>query len=1025
MRLQPEHIWKTLQTVVGVGLISALSFYSANAAENAPDFNRDIKPILSENCYHCHGPDANHREADLRLDTEEGALAAIDRSDPTASELLARVTSSDADLKMPPVDSQKHLTPQQVQLLKTWVESGAEWGAHWSFTPIVAPAVPEVKPSEPNVYVRNPIDAFIQEKLAQEGLTPSPEADRRTLIRRVTLDLTGLPPTPAEVDAFLNDKSPKAYENLVERLLNSPAYGERMAWDWLDAARYADSNGYQGDRERTMWPWRDWVVEAFNKNVPYDDFTVWQLAGDLLPEPTFEQRLATGFCRNHMINGEGGRIPEENRVDYVMDMTETMGTVWLGLTLNCCRCHDHKYDPLTNEEYYAFFAFFNQTPVNGGGGDPQTKPVIPAPTQAQQTKLSELDAQIAKLSDALKSRLATLSESRAEWEKSTLAKLKEGSNWETLRAAEAKAEHQQLTLQPDQSVFASGDNPANDTYTVTGSTSLPEVRSIRLEALRHESHTKGGLARSDSGNFVLTEFELYVLHGENSEPQRLTFSSAAATFEQGDLKVTKAFDGNSKTGWAVYNGKPIDTNHVAVFQLPEALKLAEGDQLQFILRHDSPHVSHNLGRFRLSVSQQESKELEDQNQELITALSTAPEQRTKEQKAAVEEAFITSDPESVKLRTEREQVTKSKNDLQNSVAKVMVMEDQPQPRETFMLTRGLYNQPGEQVSAHTPESLPPLASGENSNRLDLARWLVSDEHPLTARVTVNRFWQQVFGRGLVKTTEDFGAQGEVPLHLDLLNWLAHDFRTQGWDVKHLMRLMVTSHAYRQSSRVTEEHLQHDPQNLLLGRGVRYRMPFWMVRDQALASSGLLAATMGGPAVNGYQPDGIWEEATFGNKRYQQDSGEALYRRSLYTFWRRIVAPTMFFDSATRQTCNVKVSRTNTPLQALLTQNDITYVEAARHLTEGLLLDSNLTDSDRIRVMYQRVLSRDPSAQEESLLTAMLERSRLAFQESPEAAAELLAMGASPRNESVDAIQHASWTNVCLAVFNLDETLTRE
>ena len=1007
-----------------VALIVVGCLPAANGVEPV-DFNRDISPILSENCLYCHGPDANHREADLRLDTAEGAKGVINSEHPDQSELMVRVLTDDPETQMPPPASKRQLTPQQKELLKRWLAEGAKWGAHWSFAAIQSPPVPQTEPAAAGVFVRNPIDAFIQFQLRRQTLTPSIEADRRTLLRRLSLDLTGLPPTPEEVEAYLQDQSDDAYEKQVERLLNSPAYGERMAWDWLDAARYADSNGYQGDRERTMWPWRDWVIRAFNENLPYDQFTVWQLAGDQLPDATFEQRLATGFCRNHMINGEGGRIAEENRVDYVMDMTETMGTIWLGLTLNCCRCHDHKFDPLTRNDYYGLFAYFNQTPVNGGGGDPQTPPVLDAPTSEQQSRMQSLEAELAAVREQQKQRTEELSPLQAEWEATRAAELLSQDVWSPINIASAKAEHQKLEIQPDGVVFASGPNPDNDTYTLAASTPVTEVRSIRLEALKHPSHTAGGLARSDSGNFVLTEFEISIRRNGSETAEPVVIQSAKATFEQGDLKVERTFDGKPNTGWAVHEGKPVDREHAANFSLTEPLQLHEGDQLQFVLRHDSPHKSHNLGRFRLLLSSQQVDSLERPLADFAAALKVPVGERTADQKKIVHEAFLKADGPYQQFETRLADLQKQKSDLQKSLAKVMVMQDMDQLRETFMLERGLYNQPGDPVTMHTPASLPPLPEGIAANRLALAQWLVSNDHPLTARVTVNRFWQQVFGTGLVKTTEDFGVQGEVPAQLDLLNWLADDFRSHGWDVKRLMRLMVTSHTYRQSSHVTQEHLELDPANRFYARAPRYRIPFWMVRDQALAASGLLVRTQGGPSVNGYQPEGIWEEATFGNKRYSQDHGDALYRRSLYTFWRRIIAPTMFFDSATRQTCNVKLARTNTPLQALLTLNDVTYIEAARHLAESLLKNVDATEEQRLNTLYQRLLGRPIQSSETAILLAALDRSRTHFTAQPEAAAELLKQGEAPRDESVPTIDHAAWTALCLAVMNLDETLTKE
>lgn len=1003
--------------------ICLAAFCQSVYSQEDVDFNRDIRPILSENCFHCHGPDAEQRAADLRLDEHEAALSVIEIRNPQESELFARVTSQDEDLRMPPVGSNRTLSQEQIDLLRRWIEQGAEWGQHWSWKPLSAPAVPQLEENR-SVPVQNPIDAFIQYKLQTEGFFPAPEADKRTLIRRVTLDLTGLPPTVEEVDAFLNDESSQAYEKVVDRLLASPTYGERMAWDWLDAARYADSNGYQGDMERTMWPWRDWVIDAFNQNMPYDQFTIWQLAGDLLPDASFEQKLATGFCRNHMINGEGGRIAEENRVDYVMDMAETTGTLWLGLTFNCCRCHDHKFDPLTQKDYFSLFAFFNQTPVTGAGRDPQTKPVLAAPTADQAKQIADLEAERRKVQSALAARHEELAKQQAEWEQQQLKNLQQTSSWQRLTADVLQAEQQELVQWDDRSIFASGPNPQNDTYTVITHSDVRTITAVRLDALRHESHFQGGLARSDSGNFVLTEFEIW--HLLNGEEKRLKINSATATYEQGSLKVTNAFDGNPKSGWAVYAGKPIDRDHSAVFRLDAALELEPDSQLKIILRHNSPHAHHNLGRFLLSVTSEPEPQLtEDAQQALRFALLTPPEKRTGEQTQIIRNAQQKSDPQSVDLAKQLDGADKRLTSARGKVAKVMVMEDQKETRPTFILDRGLYNSPGEEVQAAVPASLSTSELASAENRLDLAQWLVSTENPLTARVVVNRFWQQVFGIGLVKTPNDFGVQGEIPVHEDLLNWLAADFRESGWNVKRLMKQLVMSHTYRQTSKIIPALQAEDPENRLLGRAPRYRLPSWMLRDQALAASGLLTRTIGGPSVNVYQPPGIWEEATFGKKQYVQDHGDALYRRSLYIFWRRIIGPTIFFDNASRQTCTVDVFRTNTPLHALLTFNDVTYVEAARVLAQDVLVTVLQDDETRLNQVFQRTLARPCRPKEAEILLAGLQRSRETFAEHEEQARDLLAVGESPRDEKLNIVEHASWTSLCLAVLNLDETLTKE
>ena len=824
-------------------------------------FSRDVLPVLSENCFFCHGPDAARRQADLSLDTEVGAAAVLDRESLIDSELLRRVLSTDPDEMMPPPDSNRSLSTVEKENLKHWVVGGAAWGRHWSFEPLVAPTVPATDSADR--LVRNPIDAFVQSKLAERKLRPSAEAARHTLLRRVTLDVTGLPPAIDAIQTFTRDESPDAYEKLVERLLKSEAYGERMAWEWLDAARYADSNGYQGDRERTMWPWRDWVVRAFNNNIPFDQFTTLQLAGDLLPHATSEQVLATGFCRNHMINGEGGRIAEENRVDYVMDMAETMSTVWLGLTLNCCRCHDHKYDPLTQQEYYQIFAFFNQTPVTGSGGDPQTAPVLAVPTVDQKSRRNEIRMQSKAVVDLMATRAKEIQPGQADWEKKELL---------------------------------AGRRP-----------------------------------------------------GEVSGP--------------------------SKSG----------------------------------------------------------------SEALAADLNVSPARRTKEQINRIRTAFLQQDAKYAELNGRRQSLAAQLDGISKATPKVMVMADQDKWRPTFVLNRGLYNDvTGHEVTALTPDSLPAVNSGgDRRNRLDLARWLVSDEHPLTARVTVNRFWQQLFGVGLVKTTEDFGVQAEYPVHKDLLDWLAADFRDSGWDVKRLIRTIVTSHTYRQSSvRHPSENAgtadgpltlsEIDPENRLLSRFPRYRMPAWMLRDQALSVSGLLNPEAGGPPVNTYQPAGVWEEATFGKKKYQRDTGAKLYRRSLYIFWRRIIAPTLFFDTASRQYCTVKTSRTNTPLHALLTLNETTWVEAARALAQNLLTHEQLDDdTQRIQHAFILILARSPTDAELDVVSAGLNRSRAEFRANGGAAVQLLSVGESTRREDLDPTEHAAWTSACLALLNLDEALSRE
>ncbi|MFP6901079.1 MAG: DUF1549 and DUF1553 domain-containing protein, partial [Opitutales bacterium] len=667
-------------------------------------------------------------------------------------------------------------------LLKEWIASGAEWKGHWTFEPVKRPAVDDSG--------RHPIDVLVDLRLDKEKINPNPRASRETLIRRLTLDLTGLPPTPEQIDVFLADKKPGSWERLVHRTLSSSAYGERMAWDWLEVARYADTNGYQGDRERTMWPWRDWVIHAFNENLPYDQFTIWQLAGDLLPDATQEQILATGFNRNHMINGEGGRIAEENRVEYVFDMTETMGTLWMGLTLTCCRCHDHKFDPLMQREYYQLTAFFNQTPVNGGGGDPQSKPVLQAGTTAQNAGLVQLRREIAALQKEIEQQLKGQADAQAKWETKMLKNLP-ASDWESLLPKEAKAIKQTLEIMEGGLIYASGANPDKDEYQVVYPLGEGKITGFRLEAVRHPKMTHGGLARSDSGNFVLTDIRFKVRNSAVDKLVPLNVASATATFEQGPLKVRNTFDDNPVSGWAVWAGKPIDRDHAAAFRLKKSIEVTEGAQLEVTLKFNSPHKHHNLGHFRFSSTASSAPTLKSDRGDLIAALQTAPKKRNVSEKNTISEAFAAQDESLSTLRKRQTEMEAKAKKIQSSFPKVMVMADMPKPRQTFMLERGLYNQRGKAVTANVPASLPPLPNTKNPNRLDLARWLVSREHPLTARVTVNRFWQMLFGIGLVKTSENFGVQAEYPYHPELLDWLAAEFIHSGWDVKGLIRAIVT------------------------------------------------------------------------------------------------------------------------------------------------------------------------------------------------------------------------------------------
>jgi mono/diheme cytochrome c family protein len=804
---------RPLRVVLGAALFAGaaiwLSFH-ASATQKTPvkqpaaviDFDRQIRPILSENCYTCHGPDEQQRKAKLRLDTRDGLFGklrgaghVVVAGKPGESELLARILSSDDEERMPPVKSQKRLTSQQIELLKQWIEQGAPYAQHWAFVPPRRPDVPKLKTAGS---ARNAIDHFIVARLEKEGLKLSPQAMRSTLIRRVTLDLTGLPPTPQEVDAFQIDSAADAYEKVVDRLLASPHFGERMAVDWLDAARFADTHGYHIDAGRDMTLWREWVIDAFNTNMPFDRFTIEQLAGDLLPNATQAQKIASGFNRNHMINFEGGAVPEEYHNAYIVDRVNTTATVFLGLTMMCAQCHDHKYDPISQKEFYQIYAFFHNVPESGlDGSRGNASPLLKVPTAAQQAASANIDAQIKKLETAGKS---------------------------------------------------------------------------------------------------------------------------------------------------------------------------------------SPQIE--------------------------------------------------------KLRKER-------TALQAKFPSAMVMQEMPQPRDTFLLLRGEYNKKGAKVRAGVPAALPSLPKGEPANRLGLARWLVTREQPLTSRVIVNRFWQTFFGTGVVKTGEDFGSQGEQPSHPELLDWLANEFTdpTPGplgsggnhrWDVKALVRLLVTSATYRQSSVVTKELLARDPENRVLARGPRFRLQAEFIRDQALAVSGLLNREIGGASVRPYQPAGLWQElASRGDSKnwsaqfFVQSHGKDLYRRTMYTFWKRTSPPPQLitFDAPDREVCTVRRSRTNTPLQALVLMNDPTYVEAARNFAERMMRHAK-RPQDRLAFAFKLATARAPSDKELTVLTTALTRQLDRYRQDEKAARKLLAVGESLRDESLAPAELAAYAIVANVILNLDETVTR-
>jgi hypothetical protein len=984
------------------------------------DFARDVQPILSENCYHCHGPDGGAREADLRLDRKEGMYRTVDDitvvkpGDSKSSDLVERIFSADRDEVMPPPKSNRHLTEAQKQLLKRWVDEGAPWGEHWAFIQPKRPALPEGE-------TRNAIDAFVRKRLDTEGMKPAAEAPREKLLRRVSLDLTGLPPTIEELDAFFSDQSADAYERAVDRLLASPRYGERMVWDWLDAARYADTNGYQGDPTRAMWYWRDWAIKALNANMPFDQFTIEQLAGDLLPNPTMDQLIATGFHRNHMINGEGGRIAEESRVEYVMDRTETTGTIWMGLTFNCCRCHDHKFDQIKQAEYYQLAAYFNSIDETGGndaGG--LANPVLSLATPELDEKLT---AAKAKEEDARRKRDDIEKALRAEqpkWEQALLG----GSagnpaepKWQLLIPGELYSDNgTTLTRTSDDAVLASGTSPAKDDYVAVYSANIGTPTAFKLVAEPDELFINRGPGRADNGNFVLTEITL------QSDGRPIGLSVISADFEQGGWSARGVFDDDQQTGWAVMPS--FGQSHTLIFQAAAPIGSGGPTNLSFRLSFRYGR-QHTLGRFKLYATTDNPALLRSMPEKIRELLAKPAAERNEAQQKELTAYYLDTNPTLAAAKKAREDAKKAREAAEKQVPRTMVMRDRAKPRDTFILVKGAYDKPGEKVAHGVPAFLPLLPPDAPANRLALAKWLISPNHPLTARVTVNRIWQTFFGTGLVKTVDDFGVQGEQPVHPELLDWLACEFVESGWDMKKLVRLIVTSATYRQSSRVLPGMAERDPENRLLARGPRVRLPSWMIRDQALAVSGSLVEKLGGPPVKGYQPDGVWEDATFGQIKYQQDHGEALYRRSLYTFWRRIVGPTMFFDVSSRQNCAVKSGRTNTPLHALVTLNDVTYTEAARTFAQRMLKLSDKSDRERIGFAFRLCTARPPSETETSVLEKSLSRLRQQYRSDPDAAKKLIAIGESKPDASFDAAELAAHTALASLLLNLDETLTNE
>jgi hypothetical protein len=1070
--------WTDLGRGVIVGFaITGWMAYAASSSD-AVEFNRDIRPILSDRCYTCHGPDVANRKSKLRLDSESAAKAdlgghfAIVPGHPAKSELVKRVTAAEG-LRMPPAwAGATRLSEREIGLLTRWIEQGAVWQKHWSFTLPVRRELPAV--SDP-AWPKNAIDYFVLSRLDREELRPSPEADRRILIRRVTLDLTGLPPAPEDVEAFVHDTSPNSYEKVVDRLLASPHYGERMAMRWLDNARYADTNGYQTDGERSMWRWRDWVIDAFNHNMPFDQFTVEQIAGDMLPGATPQQILATGFNRNHRGNGEGGIIPEEYAVEYVVDRVETTSAVWLGLTLGCARCHNHKYDPLAQKEFYQVFAYFNNVPERGKafkyGNSP---PTIPAPTADQMRRLNAIDQRVADAERRQAEMESTIAKSQRLWEKSIT-----GNNldWAGDRALTVHLPlngdlHGEIHPDPPKSekyvyLMENGPAVAESAPTViepvwkNGEAQYVEGRSGRAGSFQgkqfieignianfgfYDAFTLAAWIYPTAGTGAIISraqdevdgqgLGLYIKAGHlQANLVQRWLDDGARVESEGTVELNRwshvmvTYDGSRLArGIQIYlNGEPLklkvqldDLNQSFAAKQPLRIGAGLGPENRF---HGS---IADVRIYRAALNAEEAAVLAVPDS--VGALAQlAPAKRTAAQSNKVRWCFLeryAAQPLQ-SLRKEILDLREERQHLLDTFPTVMVMQEGP-PRETHVLVRGAYDRPGEKVSPGVPAVLPPLPAGAPNNRLGFAKWLVDPSNPLTARVTMNRFWQMYFGVGLVKTVENFGSQGEWPLHLELLDWLATEFIRTGWDVKAMQKTIVMSATYRQSSKVTPELLQKDPENRLLARGMRARLPAEVLRDQALAISGLLVPTIGGPSVKPYQPPGLWKELAGGDD-YKPDTGEGLHRRSLYTFWKRTAPPPMMmnFDAAGRETCVVRELRTNTPLQSLDLMNDPIFLEAARAFAGRMLRDGGDSPAQRISYGFELATARPPKLRESEILMASLGYYLDTFQTDPGSVAKYISTGGAPTLPNHAPSEVAAYMAVASTILNLDAAVSKE
>ncbi|MEI8016828.1 MAG: PSD1 and planctomycete cytochrome C domain-containing protein [Schlesneria sp.] len=1029
-----------------IGLIASVTSSSfVAAADRKIEFNQDVRPILSNNCYLCHGPDKNQLQAGLRLDKSdlaktklESGHTAIIPNDVAGSSLYARIISSDPNAKMPPNDSGKSLTPAEIEILKQWIEQGAEYQGHWSFIPAVRRDPPLTRFTS---HIRNEIDRFILSRLEGEGLEPSAEADKFSLIRRATIDLTGLPPTPAEVDAFLADNSAEAYERVVDRLLMSPRYGEHQGRIWLDAARYGDTHGLHLDNERSMWPYREYVINAFNQNKPFDQFTTEQLAGDLIPNATVDQKVASGFNRCNVTTSEGGSIDDEVLVRYAVDRTEALSTVFLGLTLQCAVCHSHKFDPVSQKEFYSLYSYFySMADAAMDGNALLPPPILKLPTDEHTKKQRELEGQLASIQEAIATEL-TNTVYVDPWEGS-------------MPPADALSVLRQEVIWIDDDL-PSGAQPQGDTPWRFVTKGEGPVFSGDKSSTRTATGLSQHFFTGANPGLKIGEGDVlfaYVFLDPANPPKSIMLQ-----FNDGSWDHRSNWGDEDAIGFGVKN-TPSKRIAGALPKMGEWVRLEvraadvglpSGAMLNGWAFTQSGGTCHwdraGVVTYATPAPTEFSSQIAWEQSERPTpkttypvpiqdALKLEPAKRSADQQRQLRDYFI----QNVNIGTRATfaawqgkiaEINKQKGDVEATIPATLISQDLPQPRETFVLIRGAYDKKAEKVDRGVPGVLPPLPEGVPNNRLGLAKWLVAPNHPLTSRVIVNRYWQQFFGTGIVKTAEDFGAQGTWPTHPELLDWLATEFIQTGWDVKRMHKLIVMSGTYRQTAKVSPSLLNRDPENLLLARGPRFRYDAEVIRDSILFSSGLLVERAGGKSVKPYQPDGIWEAVAFvgsNTRDFKPDAGESLYRRSIYTFWKRTAPPPSMstFDAPSRENCTVRRPRTNTPLQALALMNDKQYIDAARKLAERMLKEGGTTIEQRLTYGFRWMTARLPSVRELEVLRMTLDNEMAVFQADKPAAEKLLAYGDSPRDMNLEVSEYAAWTMIANLLINLDETITK-